>query len=192
LRPTARTWEAEEYATCLGELSRGLSRTLHRLEAIAAAPERLLAEEGVAESLPSLQYALHRVGELVVGLEPPPGAEAAHADLADALGDAREATAEVAEAVDHGGPEAAAWLVHEWRGALFRVRLAQMRLAPRRLPAAPLPVPAPPGHDRGALLATLLVLAGTFVVTCGAVLGSWPLWTVGLVLAAGALVAYRP
>jgi len=192
LRPTARTWEAEEYTTALGDLSRGLARTLHRLEAIAAAPEQRLAEEGVAESLPSLQYALHRVGELVVGLEPPAGTVGAHADLAEAIAAAREATAEVAEAFESGGPEAVAWLVHEWRGALFGVRLAQLRLSPPRLAPAVAPALPAPEHDRGALLATLLVLGGTFVVTCGAVLGTWLLWAAGLVLVAGALLAYRP
>jgi hypothetical protein len=46
--------------------------------------------------------------------------------------------------------------------------------------------------DRAALVATVLVLVGTFIVTCGAVVGMWPLWAVGLALVAGGFLAYRP
>src|SRR5437763_5653210 len=107
----------------------GLARTLTRLEAVAADPEERLDE--ALETLPPLQYALHRTGELVVGIDPPPGAEVAHAELAVALADARDATADVLDALESGGPELAAVLVHEWRGALFRVRLARHRLVAR-------------------------------------------------------------
>src|SRR5918912_1088567 len=92
-----------------------LSRTLARLEAIAGEPEERF--EDALDTLPPLQYALHRTGELVVGVDPPPGAEVAHAELAAALADARDATAEVLDAVETGGAEAAGVLVHEWRGA---------------------------------------------------------------------------
>ena len=53
----------------------------------------------------------------------------AHDELAWALGGARDATAEVAEALDEQGLDGVAPLLHEWRGALFRVRLARLRLA---------------------------------------------------------------
>src|SRR5207237_305321 len=89
-RRTTSTWG---YASALAGLWSDLSRTLARLEAIAGDPEERL--EDALETLPPLQYALHRASELVVGIEPPPGAEVAHAELAAALEDARDATAEV-------------------------------------------------------------------------------------------------
>jgi hypothetical protein len=168
-----------------------LSRTLTRLDAIAGDPEERL--EDALDTLPPLQYALHRTGELVVGIDPPPGAEVAHAELAAALADARDATAQMLDAVETGGPEDAALLVHEWRGALFRVRLARHRLVarPRTVahPAAPVEAPRAPA---AALAATLLVVVGVGAFTSGAVLGFWQLWAAGLMLVAIGLFAYRP
>ncbi|MFN2466878.1 MAG: hypothetical protein ABR521_01920 [Gaiellaceae bacterium] len=189
MTPAPRTPEREGYQSALAGLWGDLARTLHALEAVATAPGEHLADEQV---LPALQYSLHRTGELVLGLEPPPGAESAHTELAEALVDARDATAEVAAAVAAGGPAAAWPLVHEWRGALFRVRLARMRLNSRPVQTVPRPVPSAPAYDRAALASTLLVLAGTLVVAWGAVVGIWQLWVAGLVLVAGAVVAYRP
>src|SRR4051794_21093863 len=168
-----------------------LARTLTRLEAVAADPEERL--DDALETLPPLQYALHRTGELVVGIEPPPGAEVAHAELAAALADARDATAEVLEAVEAGGPDAGALLVHGWRGALFRVRLARHRLVGRPEPvAAPSPPVEAPRPPAAALAATLLVVVGVGAFTSGAVLGLWQLWAAGLALVASGLFAYRP
>src|SRR5437868_4729360 len=160
-----------------------LARTLSRLEAAAAEPEERL--EDALDTLPPLQYALHRTGELVVGIEPPPGAEVAHAELAAALADARDATAQVLDAVETGGSEDAALLVHEWRGALFRVRLARHRLVarPRATPHPAVPVEAPRA-PAAALAATLLVVLGVGAFTSGAVLGLWQLWAAGLTLVA--------
>ena len=53
--------------------------------------------------LPVLQNRLHWAGELVAGIEPPPGAERSHAELAGALEHARDATGEVRETLDTGG-----------------------------------------------------------------------------------------
>lgn len=171
----------------------GLTRTLSRLEAIAAEPEGRLSDGDVLDSLPALQYGLHTAGELALGIFPPAGAEWAHSELSAALADARDATAEVGEAAATGGVLSALPLVPEWRGALFRVRLARMRLNAAPTPE-PIVEPRDPdrGHDRAALAATLLVVAGTLVVTCGAVLALWPLWAAGLVLVGGGLLAYRP
>jgi hypothetical protein len=166
-----------------------LGRALARLEAIAAAPEHLLAETDVVESLPSLQYVLHSAGELVVGIEPPPGAETAHAELAAALSDARDTTAAVVEALEYGGVEAAAELVHEWRGALFRVRLARLRLSIPRPVAAP---PQPSAYVHAIGLTMLLVLAGVLAFTAGALLVLWPVWLAGLALVVVGFFAYRP
>jgi len=170
-----------------------LARVLARLESIASRPRDELADEDVLESLPHLQYALHTAGELALGIDPPVDTEWAHLELAAALEDARDATAEVAEAAWSGDSDAAAALVPEWRGALFRVRLAQMRIVQAPPVVVQRPEPEPfAAQDRAALAATSLVLAGTFVVTCGAVLGLWPLWAVGLVLVAGGFLVYRP
>lgn len=192
LRPTVGTSERQSYAAAMAWLWDDLARVLRRLDAIASHPDEELADEAVLESLPALQYALHSAGELAVGIDPPAEAEWAHHELASALADARDATAEVGEAAWSSGPEAVAALMPEWRGALFRVRLAQMRLAQAPRPAPPPQPEALRSQDRGALIATGLVLAGTFVVTFGAMLGVWPLWTLGLVLVAGGFVVYRP
>jgi hypothetical protein len=191
LRPTVHTGERQGYAAAMAGLWNDLGRTLARLEALASGPADEL-DEDVAETLPALQYALHTAGELALGIDPPVEAEWAHLELASALEDARDATADVGEAISYAGPEAAAALVPEWRGALFRVRLAQMRLLQTPGPA-PRQAPEPPRFDdRAALLATVLVLVGTFVVTCGAVVAMWPLWAAGLALVAGGFLAYRP
>jgi hypothetical protein len=191
LRPTVGI-ERQSYASAMAGLWGRLSRVLARLESIASRPDEELADEHVIESMPALQYALHTASELALGIDPPMGSEWAHHELASALEDARDATAEVSEAAEHGGPEAAAALVHEWRGALFRVRLAQMRLARTPL-EAPAPVPPATRHeDRAALVATSLVLLGTFVVTCGAVVGLWPVWAAGIALVAAGFFVYRP
>jgi hypothetical protein len=174
----------------MGELWSGLARTLSRLEEIAAAPEQL-ADEDAVDALRCLQYSLHTASEHIYGLEPPSGAETAHAELGSALAGARDATAEVAEAVEELGVDAAAVLVHEWRGALFRVRLARLRLAgPRRIEPAPEPV----GRREIAapLTAFLLALGGALAFVLGATIGPWPLWVAGLVAVCGSALAYRP
>ncbi len=193
MRPTLGTGEAQGYAAAMAGLWPALARTLRRLEAIAAVPETHLGDDAVVRSLPGLQYALHTAGELVHGIEPPPQSEWEHAELAAALADARDATAEIGEASEEGGVAAALPLVAEWRGALFRVRLARLRVTPQP-PRAPLLRERPPDPriDPAALTATLLALVGTLVVTTGAVLGLWPLWALGLALVAGGLVVYRP
>jgi len=74
----------------------GLSGTLRALDAIAGDSHRLDGAEG---TLRALQYRLHWSSELLAGLSPPDEARAAHAELADALVDARDATGEIAEKI---------------------------------------------------------------------------------------------
>ncbi len=185
-----RTGSEERYSVALGDLWSGLSRTLARLDVVAAEPERL-DDVDASASLRRLQYALHLAAEHTYGLEPPPAAASAHAELADALTCARDATADVAEAVAIWGTEGAGTLLHEWRGALFRVRLARMRLA------AP-PAPAATGEDRAdhslawPLAAFTLALAGALAFVAGATLQLWPLWATGLVAVCCSVIAYRP
>jgi hypothetical protein len=193
VRPGVASGQREGYAAALTGLWKRLGRALTELEAIAADPEQLFDEDEVLERLPRLQYALHAAAELVVGLRPPAGAEAAHAELAAALAGARDATAEVAELLEFGGSTAAEALLPEWRGALFRVRLARLRVAtPTPLPAEEVPEPELPVGGASALTATLLALAGALVFALGASVELWPVWALGLALFAGGLLVYTP
>lgn len=175
----------------MGELWSGLARTLTRLDVFAGEPA-LLDEDTASQSLRRLQYALHLASEHAYGLLPPPGAATAHAELADALACARDATAEIAEAASLWGAEGVEPLVHEWRGALFRVRLARLRLAP------PAPrVPHEPEENAttglaGPLVAFLLALLGAVAFVAGATLGLWPVWSLGMLAVCGSVFAYRP
>jgi hypothetical protein len=182
------TTERERYATALADLWESLSTTLARLDAVAADAHSL---DAAAEKLPVLQNRLHWAGELVAGIEPPPGAERAHAELAGALERARDATGEIRETLDNDGADAAWRCVHEWRGALFTVRLARHRLdVGSELPVPPVEVPA--GFDWAAALATALVLAGTVAFTAGAIATLWPVWALGLGLVAASFLIYEP
>lgn len=184
-----RTGTGDRYALALGELWSGLARTLTRLDVAAAEPDAL--DEDAVAALRRLQYALHLACEHAYGLEPPPAAASAHAELADALAGARDATADVAEAASIWGAEGVQPLLHEWRGALFRVRLARMRLA-----APTPPPPAPPARleegVRWPLAAFALALLGALSFVAGATLSLWPLWVAGLLAVCGSVLAYRP
>jgi hypothetical protein len=185
VRPGTEIQLDRSYAGTLAGVWGRLARALHALELLAAEPWRL--DETVLERLPGLQYELHWASELLAGVQPPVGAEAAHKELAGALTGARDATAEMAEAIADGGAEAAALLLHEWRGALFRVRLARLRLTagvPKQAARALAPAPSP-------VAATALVFAGALGFTGGAVLALWPLWALGLILVAAGVLAHR-
>jgi hypothetical protein len=193
VRPGVASGQREGYAAALTGLWKRLGRALTELEAIAADPEQLLDEEDVLDRLPRLQYALHAAAELIVGLRPPAGAEAAHAELAAALAGARDATAEMAELLELGGSTAAEPLLPEWRGALFRVRLARLRVAtPKPLPAEQAPEDETFASGASALTATLLALSGALVFALGATVELWPVWALGLALFAGGLLVYTP
>ena len=186
----AITGSGQRYALGLGQLWPDVSRALTRLEAIAGDPFAYEPED-VADQLAHLQYRLHAASETVLGLQPPLGAETAHAELVDALTCARDATSEVAEAVADEGQDAFRFLLHEWRGALFRVRLARLRLQP---PAAKRP--APPDHEPAEigrpLLAFVLALVGAIAFVGGATLGTWPMWAAGMLAVVGGMLSYRP
>jgi hypothetical protein len=175
-----RTGSDERYALLVGRLWSGLSPTLSGLDELPAD----------VHALRRLQYALHVAGENAYGIEPPPGAASAHAELADALECAREATSEVADACEIWGAEGAQPYLYEWRGALFRVRLARMRLA------TPSPArradPEPEESLGRPLLAVLLALTGALAFVAGATLAVWPLWVVGIVAVCVSVLAYRP
>jgi hypothetical protein len=102
----------------MGELWPGLASTLSHLDLLAGEPEGL-DDEDAPSALRRLQYALHVAGEHLHGIQPPPGAASAHAELAAALVCARDATAEVAEAANSWGADGVEPLLPEWRGALF-------------------------------------------------------------------------
>jgi hypothetical protein len=174
----------------MGELWSGLSRTLSRLDRIAGEPH-ILEEGETLEVLQRLQYRLHMAGERVYGLAPPAGAEAAHRELWASLAVARDATADVVEALAEDGPEAAEMLVHEWRGALFGVRLARLRLLGPRRPEVEAE-PKPRRRLTIPILAATLVSAGTAAFVLGATTGRWPLWLAGMLAVCGSALRYRP
>jgi len=109
-----------------------------------------------------------------------------------------DVTAEVAYALEAGDVDFVEPLLPEWRGALFRVRLARLRAlertsVPRGSDGA---AELPPRRQRerpsvSALVATGLVIVGAFLFTAGAVLAAWPVWAAGLALFAGGFVLYR-
>ena len=134
MRQTLGSESPRTYAVAMAGLWIDLRSALARLDGLAGDLDDLYDER---ETLPALQYDLHRASELVAGLEPPNGSELVHEELSDALAEARETTADIAEALDHGGVDAAAPLVWEWRGVLFRVRLARIRLERPQPAAAP-------------------------------------------------------
>ena len=184
------TGTGEQYAVAMGELWTGLARTLTRLDVIAGEPTRLDGE-AAADSLRRLQYALHLASEHAYGLSPPPGAATAHAELADALACARDTTAEIAQAASIWGAEGVGPLLHEWRGALFRVRLARLRLA--SAPVVPRAEPLDePSAVAAPLVAFLLALGGAVAFVAGATVGLWPVWALGLLAVCGSVLAYRP
>ncbi len=186
------TGTEERYATELGELWSGLARTLGQLDEVAADPSEL-DDEAALDDLRRLQHRLHTSGERVFGLVPPAGAEASHAELSAALVGARDATGEVVEAVDEAGVRAAELLVHEWRGALFRVRLARLRLSnPSPLPLEPELAPEHLPGWKAPLLAFGLVTGGAVAFVAGATVGPWPVWVAGMLAVCGSLLAYRP
>lgn len=185
-----QTGTPEQYAEEMGALWTSLTHTLGRLDRIASAPE-LLDELHLEVSLRRLQYALHLASEHAYGVAPPEGAATAHAELAEALACARDATAEVVEAVGDAGMEGVEPLLHEWRGTLFRVRLARLRLA---VPAARPSLSEPP-PEQGIirpLVAFLLALAGALAFVAGATLAFWPAWVAGLLAVCASVLCYRP
>ena len=197
---TVRGGERHAYTAAVTDLWGRVGTALTRLERIAEHPVETLVDEH-ADELPGLQYALHAGAELAVGIDAPPSAATLHAELVSALGEARDATADIAFALECGDVDTAEQLVPEWRGALFRIRLARLR-ALERSPAGTARQAPPPDTRRSArraertavsaIVATILIIGGAFLFTAGAVLVAWPVWAAGLALFAGGFVLYRP
>jgi len=183
------TQAGERYATQVGELWSELSQTLARLDSIAAEPDLLDEDETVA-ALRGLQYRLHTAGESTLGLSPPASAETAHTELAAALAGARDATGEVAEAADLHGCQGVDAILHEWRGALFRVRLARLRLTGGNPPGSPAQSQRP--RLAAPVAASALTIGGTAAFAIGATAGPWPLWVIGMLAVCVSLLLYRP
>jgi len=190
LRQSTGTRAARGYAGTMAGFWSGLSGTLRALDAIAVDGSRL--DESALGPLRTLQYRLHWSSELLDGVRPPAGARDAHDELRASLADARDATAEMVETIEIGGNDAASELIFEWRGALFRVRLARLRVAtPKPLPAELETEPEPTARG-DALAATILVLSGATVFATGATLQLWPVWALGLALFVSGVLVYSP
>jgi hypothetical protein len=173
----------EPYVAAILGLWRDLELTLDRLDELADVPAQQLEHEAPTD-LARLQYRLHAASEAVLELAPPAEAMEAHRDLADALVGAREATAAVAGALEDGDPLDG--FQYEWRGALFRVRLARMELA-REGRSGVRRIPWTRVHG-GALLATAVA-----AVAVGAHASAWSVVAAGVVaIAAGVLLLVRP
>jgi hypothetical protein len=199
MEPSVRTGGRQTYSAAVTDLWERVGTALTRLERIAETPADVLVEEH-SDELPGLQYSLHAGAELAVGIEPPPTARDLHEELVSALAEARDATAEVAYAVELDEAEGVEPLLPEWRGSLFRVRLARLRALERTNAIAAEVPTAPPEHRQAerqgaswtAIVATVLILGGAFLFTAGAVLVAWPVWAAGLALFAGGFILYRP
>jgi hypothetical protein len=200
MEPSVRTGGRQTYTAAVTDLWERVGTALTRLERIAESPADVLVEEH-SDELPGLQYSLHAGAELAVGIEPPPAAEDLHEELVSALTEARDATAEVAYAVELDEVDGVETLLPEWRGSLFRVRLARLRALERTNALAAEARAQSQSRRRGtdphgtsltAVVATILILGGAFLFTAGAVLVAWPVWAAGLALFAGGFVLYRP
>lgn len=189
VRQTVGTGSPRAYAASMAGLWIDLELTLARLDSFAADPERLVEDR---ETLPALQYELHCAAELVTGLTPPAEVALVHEELGESLAEARELTAEMAEAVAHGGLDAAAPLVWEWRGALFRVRFARRRLERPRSVLVPMPEQGQSSGRRAPLFAGLAVGVGSALVLVAALLGLWVLVAFTLAGTVAASVLLRP
>jgi hypothetical protein len=196
---TVRRGEPQSYAAAVTDLWERVGTAVVRLERIAEAPADALAWDYVDE-LPSLQYALHSGAELAVGIDPPEGAEDLHGELVAALCEARDSTAEIALALAAADDELVEPLLPEWRGILFRVRLARLRALERTAAQRAARTSRTRGRDRKAPsrsplvtgISVLLVAGGALLFTAGAVLAAWPVWAAGLGLLAGGFVLHRP
>jgi hypothetical protein len=195
---TVRGGERLAYTAAVTDLWERVGTALARLERIAEGAVDELVDVH-ADELPALQYSLHAGAELALGIDAPPLAASLHDELVAALGEARDATAEVAFAIETADIETVEALLPEWRGTLFRVRLARLRVLERsraagREHAAPRDASdaRTPRSGVSAIVATVLILGGSFLFTAGAVLVAWPIWAAGLALFAGGFVLYRP
>jgi hypothetical protein len=197
---TVRKGEPRTYVEAVSSIWERVGTALVRLERVAESPLELATDDFLDE-LPRLQYSLHAGAELALGIDPPRGAEALHEELVAALAEARDATAEAGHALEAGDEELVVSLLPEWRGALFRVRLARLRALERTTialgadSASEERRPARAPRDRAmisSLVATGLVLGGALLFTAGAVLAAWPVWAAGLALFAGGFILYRP
>jgi hypothetical protein len=190
MRQTLGSEAPRTYAVAMAGLWIDLRSALARLDGLAGDLDGLYDER---ETLPTLQYDLHRASELVAGLEPPHGSEVVHEELSEALAEARETTADIAEALDQGGVEAAAPLVWEWRGVLFRVRLARVRLErPQPVASAAAAPGAAPAGQPVPFFAAGAVAVGSGLVLFAALLGLWLLVALVLAGTGAAAVLLRP
>ena len=95
------------------------------------------------------------------------------------------------EALEIEGASGAWRRVHEWRGALFNVRLARRRLEPGSAVVPRAAVTRVARFDWRPALALVLVLAGTVAFTAGAVPRCGRSGPVGLALVAASFLVFE-
>jgi hypothetical protein len=115
-----------------------------------------------------------------------------HEEFAQALAEARDLTAEMSEALSRGGCEAAAPLVWEWRGVLFRVRFARLRLERPRLQPAVAEDASSTKSKAQPIVAATAVAVGSALVLFAALLGLWLLVAITLTGTVVGSVLLRP
>jgi len=98
----------------------------------------------------------------------------------------------MSEALSCGGCEAAAPLVWEWRGVLFRVRFARRRLERPRLQPASAEGTASTASRAQPIVAATAVAVGSALVLVAALLGLWLLVAVTLTGTVVGSVLLRP
>ena len=152
----------------------------------------MLDDEGAEQSLQAAPVLAARLVRAGVGLVPPPGAETAHAELAAALLARARRNGRGRRSGPPGALPGVEPLLHEWRGALFRVRLARLRLTPPGAAAA-VALGRRLRRTRRPLAAFLLALGRRRRVRRPAPPpGTWPVWAAGMLAVGASVVVYRP
>ena len=191
------TQTGERYATQVGELWSGLSRTLARLEALAAEPE-LLDDDERSTRCGAFSTACTSRASTRSGSPAGRGRAGAHRARGGARRRARRDRRGRRGARRRRALDGVDALLHEWRGALFRVRLARLRL--RRAAAGAATLDRSPRAGAAAARARArwrAVLARgrrrRRASRVGATLELWPVWVAGDARASAARSSrYRP
>ena len=141
-------------------------------------------------SLNRLHYALHLGERARLRRRPAAGSRDGARRASPSLAAARDATAEVAEALTDRGPTASSRSFPS--GAVRSSACALPGFASRRPSHAKRRRRGPRRRDRAPLVAFLLALVGALAFVAGATFGLWPRLGRGIVAVCASIFAYRP